>query len=186
VLDLCLGNPNDQASRPQREHGRCNSSKRSAKTHATIPWDDETDTSPQWLFNFVVVRAVPTMLVTVGARGYGTYLIFGSFAAAMFVFVWFCASSTAPLVPLHPFLRDPADNAILQQSSRKPRVSPSRVWTRCSALCRTITMHSSRAVLALRLICTRSRMILRARTTRLLPSHTLSRCESCVLKLQKA
>lgn len=25
----------------------------------------------QWLFNFVVARAVPTMLVTVGANGYG-------------------------------------------------------------------------------------------------------------------
>lgn len=25
----------------------------------------------QWLFNFVVTRAVPTMLVTVGAHGYG-------------------------------------------------------------------------------------------------------------------
>lgn len=25
----------------------------------------------QWLFNFVVARAVPTMLVTVGEHGYG-------------------------------------------------------------------------------------------------------------------
>jgi hypothetical protein len=52
----------------------------------------------QWLFNFVVVRAVPTMLVTVGANGYGTYLIFGSFAAAMFVFVWFCGSNLVLVV----------------------------------------------------------------------------------------
>ena len=50
----------------------------------------------QWLFNFVVVRAVPTMLVTVGHKGYGTYLIFGSFAIAMFVFVWFCESQSHP------------------------------------------------------------------------------------------
>jgi hypothetical protein len=25
----------------------------------------------QWLFNFVVARAVPTMLITVGSDGYG-------------------------------------------------------------------------------------------------------------------
>jgi hypothetical protein len=58
----------------------------------------------QWLFNFVVARSVPVMLVTVGyvsiflrrfladsgsANGYGTYLIFCSFAFAMFVFTWF-------------------------------------------------------------------------------------------------
>ncbi|KAL2022106.1 hypothetical protein VTK56DRAFT_6150 [Thermocarpiscus australiensis] len=48
----------------------------------------------QWLFNFVVARAVPTMLVTVGRDGYGTYLIFGSFCFAMFVFVWFFVPET--------------------------------------------------------------------------------------------
>lgn len=64
----------------------------------------------QWLFNFVVAKSVPTMLVTVGANGYGyvfififcpptfisnqlippcrTYFIFGSFCAAMFAFTW--------------------------------------------------------------------------------------------------
>ena len=31
----------------------------------------------QWLFNFVVVRATPNMMVTVGAGGYGTYFIYG-------------------------------------------------------------------------------------------------------------
>ena len=29
----------------------------------------------QWLFNFVVAKAVPTMLVTVGKGGYGTYFV---------------------------------------------------------------------------------------------------------------
>ncbi|KAK4231652.1 putative permease [Podospora fimiseda] len=48
----------------------------------------------QWLFNFVVARAVPNMLVTVGAHGYGTYLIFGSFCFSMFVFVWFFVPET--------------------------------------------------------------------------------------------
>lgn len=37
------------------------------------------------------------MLVTVGAHGYGTYLIFGSFAFSMFVFVWFFIPETKGL-----------------------------------------------------------------------------------------
>jgi sugar porter (SP) family MFS transporter len=48
----------------------------------------------QWLFNFVVAKAVPTMLATVGPNGYGTYLIFGSFGVCMFVFVWFFIPET--------------------------------------------------------------------------------------------
>ncbi|KAK4187924.1 putative permease [Podospora australis] len=48
----------------------------------------------QWLFNFVVARSVPNMLVTVGANGYGTYLIFGSFCFSMFFFVWFFVPET--------------------------------------------------------------------------------------------
>lgn len=49
----------------------------------------------QWLFNFVVARSVPAMLVTVGGpTGYGTYLIFGSFCFSMFVFVWFFVPET--------------------------------------------------------------------------------------------
>ncbi|KAI2620487.1 general substrate transporter [Hypoxylon sp. NC1633] len=48
----------------------------------------------QWLFNFVVARAVPNMLATVGAHGYGTYLIFGSFCVTMFFFVFFFIPET--------------------------------------------------------------------------------------------
>ena len=48
----------------------------------------------QWLFNFVVARAVPNMLATAGAHGYGTYFIFGSFCATMFFFVWFFIPET--------------------------------------------------------------------------------------------
>jgi hypothetical protein len=68
----------------------------------------------QWLFNFVVSRAVPNMLATAGShgmsslsstsitatlgsnicKGYGTYIIFGSFCFAMFVFVWFFVPET--------------------------------------------------------------------------------------------
>lgn len=48
----------------------------------------------QWLFNFVVARSVPPMIATVGAHGYGTYLIFGSFCFSMFFFVWFFVPET--------------------------------------------------------------------------------------------
>ncbi|KAM7205730.1 putative permease [Naviculisporaceae sp. PSN 640] len=48
----------------------------------------------QWLFNFVVARSVPEMLVTVGEHGYGTYLIFGCFCFSMFFFVWFFIPET--------------------------------------------------------------------------------------------
>ncbi|KAJ0159093.1 Quinate permease [Colletotrichum tanaceti] len=48
----------------------------------------------QWLFNLIVARTVPNMLATVGAHGYGTYLIFGSFCFSMFVFVWFFVPET--------------------------------------------------------------------------------------------
>lgn len=43
----------------------------------------------QWLFNFVIARATPSMLATLGKDGYGTYLVFGSFSFCMFVFT-FC------------------------------------------------------------------------------------------------
>ncbi|KAL9621077.1 MAG: hypothetical protein Q9160_004462 [Pyrenula sp. 1 TL-2023] len=48
----------------------------------------------QWLFNFVVARAVPNMLTTVGNHGYGTYLIFGCFCFSMFIFTWFTIPET--------------------------------------------------------------------------------------------
>ncbi|KAL4921560.1 general substrate transporter [Aspergillus aurantiobrunneus] len=51
----------------------------------------------QWLFNFVVARAVPNMLVTVGANGYGAYIIFSCFCFSMFVFVWFFVPETKGL-----------------------------------------------------------------------------------------
>ncbi|CAG8959417.1 hypothetical protein HYFRA_00001315 [Hymenoscyphus fraxineus] len=51
----------------------------------------------QWLFNFVVAQAVPHMLDTVGAHGYGTYFIFGSFCLSMFFFVWFLIPETKGL-----------------------------------------------------------------------------------------
>ncbi|KAI9649993.1 hypothetical protein NHQ30_000006 [Ciborinia camelliae] len=53
--------------------------------------------STQWLFNFVVAKAVPTMLVTVGRAGYGTYFIFGTFCFSMFFFVYFLIPETKGL-----------------------------------------------------------------------------------------
>ncbi|KAF5871095.1 putative mfs quinate protein [Botrytis fragariae] len=49
----------------------------------------------QWLFNFVVAKAVPT--ITVGRAGYGTYFIFGTFCFSMFFFVWFLIPETKGL-----------------------------------------------------------------------------------------
>jgi hypothetical protein len=46
------------------------------------------------LFNFVVARAVPAMLVTVGSHGYGTYFVFGSFCFAMIFVAWFLVPET--------------------------------------------------------------------------------------------
>ncbi|KAL1963326.1 hypothetical protein VTN77DRAFT_8447 [Rasamsonia byssochlamydoides] len=44
----------------------------------------------QWLFNLVVSRVTPVMLVTVGgSTGYGTYFIYGSFCFAMAVVAFF-------------------------------------------------------------------------------------------------
>lgn len=48
----------------------------------------------QWLFNFVVARATPNMMVSVGRAGYGTYFIYGSFCFAMFFFTWFFVPET--------------------------------------------------------------------------------------------
>lgn len=51
----------------------------------------------QWLFNFVVARATPNMMATVGKQGYGTFLIYGSFCFSMFFFVWFLIPETKGL-----------------------------------------------------------------------------------------
>ncbi|PKY04056.1 general substrate transporter [Aspergillus campestris IBT 28561] len=51
----------------------------------------------QWLFNFVVARSVPVMISTVGANGYGTYIIFSCFCLSMGVFVFFFVPETKGL-----------------------------------------------------------------------------------------
>ncbi|KAF2663342.1 general substrate transporter [Microthyrium microscopicum] len=51
----------------------------------------------QWLFNFVVARATPNMLATVGANGYGAFLIYGSFCFSFFFVAWFFVPETKGL-----------------------------------------------------------------------------------------
>ncbi|KAJ8118032.1 hypothetical protein OPT61_g913 [Boeremia exigua] len=51
----------------------------------------------QWLFNFVVARATPNMMTTVGFNGYGAFLIYGAFCFSMFFFVWFLVPETKGL-----------------------------------------------------------------------------------------
>ncbi|KAH6852018.1 hypothetical protein AA0119_g12775 [Alternaria tenuissima] len=51
----------------------------------------------QWLFNFVVARATPNMMATMGQGGYGTFFTYGSFCFTMFIFVWFLIPETKGL-----------------------------------------------------------------------------------------
>lgn len=51
-------------------------------------------TASQWLFNFVVAKCTPLMFATLGARGYGTYFLYGSFCFVMVVYAWFLVPET--------------------------------------------------------------------------------------------
>ncbi|KAL8294603.1 hypothetical protein RB597_007775 [Gaeumannomyces tritici] len=51
----------------------------------------------QWLFNFVVSRAVPPMLEELGPGGYGTYVFFSAWCFLMVIFVWFFIPETKGL-----------------------------------------------------------------------------------------
>lgn len=79
----------------------------------------------QWLFNFVVAKAVPTMLATVGPGGYGTYLIFGSFCVCMFFFVWFLIPETkgVSLEHMDELFGVPAEEKVGLTEHRKNDVS---------------------------------------------------------------
>ncbi|KAK1635680.1 general substrate transporter [Colletotrichum phormii] len=43
-------------------------------------------TASQWLFNFVVAKATPSMFATLGEGGFGTYFVYGTFCFIMVVF----------------------------------------------------------------------------------------------------
>ncbi|KAL1643102.1 hypothetical protein SLS58_005071 [Diplodia intermedia] len=51
----------------------------------------------QWLFNFVVARATPNMLATMGKGGYGAFFTYGTFCFSMFLFVFFLVPETKGL-----------------------------------------------------------------------------------------
>ncbi|KAK1487241.1 hypothetical protein CCUS01_03585 [Colletotrichum cuscutae] len=54
-------------------------------------------TASQWLFNFVVAKATPSMFATLGEGGFGTYFVYGTFCFVMVVFAWFFVPETAGL-----------------------------------------------------------------------------------------
>jgi sugar porter (SP) family MFS transporter len=66
--------------------------------------------STQWLFNFVVARATPSMLTKAGKNGYGTYLIFGSFSFLLFVITWFFIPETKGMLSARSFASPHAAN----------------------------------------------------------------------------
>jgi len=99
----------------------------------------------QWLFNLVIARAVPNMLVTMGEGGYGAFILFASFCAAMFVFVWFLVPETKVCPPGCPDLnnniltsslraclwREWTTSSVLLSSPRRSRTRKQRTtWTR--------------------------------------------------------
>lgn len=81
----------------------------------------------QWLFNLVIARAVPNMLVTMGEGGYGCFILFASFCGAMFFFTWFFVPETKVSVAPHPTLSS------LSRAYTVIRVFRWRAWTIFSA-----------------------------------------------------
>ena len=65
----------------------------------------------QWLFNLVVARVSPVMLVSAGGpTGYGTYFIYGSFCFAMgIVAFWIPETKGVSIYPPLPKTRVPQD-----------------------------------------------------------------------------
>jgi sugar porter (SP) family MFS transporter len=81
----------------------------------------------QWLFNLVIARAVPNMLVTMGDGGYGAFITFACFCLSMFVFVWFLVPETK--VSCH----HPVARVCSLANFHVNRVWLSRRWTTSSA-----------------------------------------------------
>lgn len=51
-------------------------------------------TASQWLFNFVVAKATPSMFATLGKGGYGTYFFYGGCCFVMVVYAWLFVPET--------------------------------------------------------------------------------------------
>jgi hypothetical protein len=54
-------------------------------------------TASQWLFNFVVAKATPSMFATLGPHGFGTYFVYGSFCFCAVTYAWFFVPDTKGL-----------------------------------------------------------------------------------------
>ncbi|KAJ6185856.1 hypothetical protein N7519_007157 [Penicillium mononematosum] len=79
-------------------------------------------TASQWLFNFVVAKATPSMFATLGVNGFGTYFIYGSFCFAMVIFAWFLVPETNGLL-----LEDM--NELFAQDNIRAKFVPTRLQT---------------------------------------------------------
>ncbi|KAL8415469.1 hypothetical protein RB596_006181 [Gaeumannomyces avenae] len=62
-----------------------------------VCWIYVSEIATQWLFNFVVSRAVPPMLEELGPGGYGTYVFFSAWCFLMVIFVCFFIPETKGL-----------------------------------------------------------------------------------------
>lgn len=87
----------------------------------------------QWLFNFVVAKAVPSMIATVGPNGYGTYLIFGSFGVVMFFFVYFLIPETKGISlermdELFGELPEPSEKVVVTQTETVPELHENKSY----------------------------------------------------------
>ncbi|KAL1610729.1 hypothetical protein SLS60_002399 [Paraconiothyrium brasiliense] len=78
----------------------------------------------QWLFNFVVAKATPSMFATLGKNGFGTYFVYGSFCFVMVIYAWFLVPETKGISLEH------MDELFSQNNVRKEFVPTPRamVW----------------------------------------------------------
>lgn len=107
----------------------------------------------QWLFNFVVARATPNMLVTVGSHGYG-YVDLYVFSAATYVI-----ANTLAVPSSSTHLSATLCSSSSGSSSPKPKVSHLRRWTTClaSRSLLSISRRTARLTVALRRLVSMAR-----------------------------
>lgn len=101
----------------------------------------------QWLFNLVIARAVPNMLVTMGEGGYGAFILFASFCGGMFVFTWFLVPETKVNQNPTRGTIEPMANGLLCRACRSSAwttSSASPSWPRRSRMRRRIMQRRSR------------------------------------------
>ena len=107
----------------------------------------------QWLFNLVIARAVPNMLVTMGNGGYGAFIFFASVCIGTFIFVWFLVPETK----VSSFQPDCTTGILANSITRVCRLS---AWMTSSA------SRSLRRSLRMRKVTMRRRSVRRSRSRR--------------------